>query len=74
MKEFRAPSMTLIQLKKENIICESSCPPYWCTNYNCNDCAAECGSAFGKCQFVTCNVAYEGTCQGYCVGAYSGSL
>lgn len=66
MKEFGIPSMTLIQLKTENIVCSSNCPPDMCTGHDCPDCATECGDAFGAaCSIVTCNPVYH--CNNYCV-------
>ena len=68
MKEFGIPSMTLIQLKKENIMCESKCSPHMCYSHEC-DCGTSCSSwGGGTCYLVQCD--NYGTCTSYCVEAY----
>lgn len=65
MKRFEIPSMTLIQLKTENIVYTSGCSPtHMCSNYDC-DCGQSCND-FGKCNIVSACDNY-GTCYSYCV-------
>ena len=58
MKSFKVPMMTVIHLAKENIICDSSCPPHYCDSFICDDCV-ECTGTYHSFDFL-CNEKYSG--------------
>ena len=53
MKKYEKPSMMLVQLQEEDVICESACQTNLCFGYDCPNCPTICTGIY-HCEVFKC--------------------